>query len=343
MSGALLIRLATVHDTQSVLSLVRQSLGEGTIPRSVEYWEWKHVVNPFGQSPCLLAVVDGEIVGLRAFMRWRWQSGRHAVPTVRAVDTATHKDWRGKGIFRDLTLALVERMTAEGVGFVFNTPNSQSRPGYLKMGWTNLGRVHLRIRPSRPGRIIRALARRNERADVEDPQDRDDSGFAGVASLVAEPGVDALLGAPVGDDSRLVTRLTREYLAWRYAAVPGFRYYAAWVLERDAAAAVIFRLKSNGTLRELRVCDLAIGAARRSVAAAADLLGSIVRQAGADYGALMSASGTAEQAAALRAGFLPAPGVGPVFTVRPLASGVSPVDATQLRNWRPSIGALELF
>jgi hypothetical protein len=35
--------------------------------------------------------------------------------------------------------------------------------------------------------------------------------------------------------------------------------------------------------------------------------------------------------------------LGPIFTVRPLAPDVSPVDPTVIANWRLSIGALELF
>jgi GNAT superfamily N-acetyltransferase len=336
-------RLATEEDTPRMLALVRQSLGEGPIPRSIEYWRWKHAQNPFGASPCLLAEADGEIVGLRAFMRWRWQSGARAVPAVRAVDTATHRDWRGKGIFRKLTLALVEQMTAEGVGFVFNTPNSQSRPGYLKMGWESLGRTRLWVRPSRPLRIARALLRRPAAAEANDGGDDDSLPFSPAAELLEQPGVSEFLRSLPDDDARLSTRVTPEYLSWRYAAVPGFRYYAAWELERDAAAAVVFRSKRQGALRELRVCDLIVGTGARSRAAASHLLRTVARQADADFAALMTAPGTRQHAAALGAAFIPAPRVGPIFTVRPLAAGVSPVDPTRLTNWRPSIGALELF
>ena len=39
----------------------------------------------------------GQLVALRAFMRWTWRSGGRDVTAVRAVDTATHPDWRGQG------------------------------------------------------------------------------------------------------------------------------------------------------------------------------------------------------------------------------------------------------
>ncbi len=34
----------------------------------------------------------------------------------------------------------------DGVDVVFNTPNDQSRPGYLKMGWSEVGRVPVAVR-----------------------------------------------------------------------------------------------------------------------------------------------------------------------------------------------------
>ncbi len=147
-------------DLPAVLDFMVECFGEDTILSSREFWRWKHDRNPFGASPVLVAEAEGRIVGLRAFMRWQWQSGGNTVPAVRAVDTVTHPDWRGRGIFTRLTLRLVEEMQEEGVAFVFNTPNARSRPGYLKMGWQDVGRVSLWVRPLRPWRCLRALVGR---------------------------------------------------------------------------------------------------------------------------------------------------------------------------------------
>ena len=65
---------------------------------------------------------------------------------VRAVDTATHPDFRGQGVFSALTLGALEELRSDGVAFVFNTPNERSRPGYLKMGWQPVGQVRVLAR-----------------------------------------------------------------------------------------------------------------------------------------------------------------------------------------------------
>ena len=43
---------------------------------------------------------NGRIVGVRAFMQWRWVQEGKVYKALRAVDTATHPDYQGKGIFK---------------------------------------------------------------------------------------------------------------------------------------------------------------------------------------------------------------------------------------------------
>ena len=69
---------------------------------------------------------------------------------MRAVDTATDREHQGKGIFRTLTTHGIEQIEADGVSWVFNTPNDSSRPGYLKMGWQVVGRLPVAITPRSP-------------------------------------------------------------------------------------------------------------------------------------------------------------------------------------------------
>ena len=149
------VRPANAEDTPRIVDLLKLCLGEGSVPRTAEFWDWKHRQNPFGESPVLLAEADGELIGVRAFMRWRWTDGEDVVESVRAVDTATHPEHRGKGIFTRLTLGLLESLRGEGAEFVFNTPNAQSTPGYLKMGWHVYGRVPVAVAVRRPTRVAR--------------------------------------------------------------------------------------------------------------------------------------------------------------------------------------------
>lgn len=70
----MILRKATPSDVPAIVSLLKLSLGEGLIPKSETYWNWKHKENPFGASEILLADEEGQLIGVRAFMRWNWES-----------------------------------------------------------------------------------------------------------------------------------------------------------------------------------------------------------------------------------------------------------------------------
>ena len=144
MNNDVEVRRTTPADRPAVLSLLADSLGWERDAAFAEFFDWKHAQNPFGPSPAWVARIGDETVGFRTFLRWRFEHPDGRVRNaVRAVDTATAPAHQGRGIFRLLTTTAVEAMTADGVDFVFNTPNASSRPGYLRMGWSTVGRLPL--------------------------------------------------------------------------------------------------------------------------------------------------------------------------------------------------------
>jgi predicted N-acetyltransferase YhbS len=66
------------------------------------------VQNPAGSSFVLVAEEDSKLVGLRIFMLWDIQIGGTTYKALRPVDTAVHKDYQGKGLFKKLTLQGLE-------------------------------------------------------------------------------------------------------------------------------------------------------------------------------------------------------------------------------------------
>src|SRR5437867_10487355 len=114
------IRPAVAEDREAITALLRRSLGAGDDARYPGFLEWKHRDNPFGPSYEWVAIVDEQIVGYRAFLRWEFVANGAVHRAVRAVDTATDEAHQGKGIFRSLTLHAVDEMCADGVSWVFN-------------------------------------------------------------------------------------------------------------------------------------------------------------------------------------------------------------------------------
>jgi hypothetical protein len=251
-------------------------------------------------------------------VRWRFDHPDGRVRSaVRAVDTATSPVHQGRGIFRKLTLTAVEELTAEGVDFVFNTPNAQSRPGYLRMGWSTVGRLPLVVRVAG---ITSALRMRASRVPAERWPVATTVGVDAASSL-ADDRVGDLL-ASVGPPTGFRTARTVEYLRWRYGlAALGYRAIA---LDNDPAAGLaVFRLRRRGDAVEVGVSDVLVPHA--AAGAARHLLRAVARDTGADYAVRVGRP-------LLRAGFIPFPRQGPLLTWRPLAD----------RSAAPARGDLDL-
>ncbi len=263
-AAALTIRAADAGDESAILDLLRTSLGEGpTGSRSKEFLHWKHQANPFGASYALVAEDAGRIVGVRLFLRWELRSGTTVVNAVRAVDTATHPDYRGRGLFRTLTLQALQTWRDE-IDLVFNTPNSKSGPGYLRMGWQQVGTMPIAVRIVNPVRFARhAVGAARRRPAATGPATPAAAGarcplpLAQAAFVDEQPLRDLLAAARPGD--ALHTSRTLEYLAWRYSAASGLDYRCL-PLERDGQLVGLgfARPRLRGGLHELMLSEVIV-------------------------------------------------------------------------------------
>ncbi|MFC8454070.1 GNAT family N-acetyltransferase [Kitasatospora sp. NPDC057223] len=344
------LRRLTPADTPAVLELLTAALAGGpTGSRSADFFDWKHRRNPFGASPGLLAETpDGRLAGVRLFLRWEWHdaaAGR-TVRAVRPVDTATHPDFRGRGIFRRLTLDLLEQV-ADDTELVFNTPNGNSLPGYRGMGWRELGRVPVALRPVHPTAFARgaraALARREAgragpprcslptAADWFAAQPADDTGPLG--ELLRER------AAADRADGRLAVARTPAFLRWRYGDAPGLDYRVLTCHRGTELTGLAFgRPRRRGPLTEFTLADLVVRPGDRT--SAARLLRAAARS-GCDHVATHLSPGTEAAGAALRSGYLTAPRTGLTLAARTPAG--PPPAGLALSSWRFSLGDLEVF
>jgi len=323
-------------DEAAVLACLEASLGGGPAgKRPREFFHWKHMANPFGSSLMLVAEADGRIAGLRAFMRWRFRAGSDSFDAVRAVDTATHPDFRGGGIFQRLTLAALDMLRHEGVDLVFNTPNPDSLRGYLKMGWKIVGRMPISIRVLRPARFI-ARSRAQVPLNGEPPAPTAPPAREVLASGEIE---DLVRDHPV--DARFHTDRTAEYLRWRYADAPLLDYRAVTHRDRDGRldGLSIYRVRPRGGRWEATLAELVTRPGDRTVTR--ETLRAVHRTCHADHVACHFPRGSDAAAAARRAGYVRVPG-GMVFVTRPVREKLDPNPMDQ-DSWALSVGDLEVF
>jgi len=250
-------------------------------------------------------------------LRWNFE-GRDGAPlrAVRAVDTATHPDHQRRGIFRALTSAAVEELTGDGLDFIFNTPNDNSRPGYLRMGWRDVGRIPTRFSLRSPAALPRVARARTAASKWSEP--------TAVGSTIEEVVDDLVsLSADMPAAVGISTARTRDHLLWRY----GFGPLHYRIVQTDHAAGVV-RLRRRGIALETVIAEVF----SPSAAATKGLFRRLRRELPSDH--LLTLAATPHPAP-----WLPTlPRLGPRLTVRDLAGSGPDLD-----HFRFSLGDIELF
>jgi len=227
------IRPAKAEDISYIIDVLKAGLGESLIRKNEQIWQYKHLDNPFGQSVVLVAKKDNRLAGVRAFMQWKWQKNDKVWQAYRAVDTATHPDFQRQGIFKKLTLEILNQISQKQESFVFNTPNDNSRPGYLKMGWQIIGKIKTAVVPvlMQPALFLK----NNIHND-----------FSGLKNLTR------LHNEQLQQSGKLFTPKTPDYLQWRYQNNPMQSYKT--IVTPDFYIA--YYIKKHRFFKELRVSEL---------------------------------------------------------------------------------------
>lgn len=324
------VRAATPEDDPEVLALLQASMGWVPDEQYAEFFAWKHRENAFGVSPSWVAVDDDRIIGFRTFLCWQFDHDGRTVDAVRAVDTATHPDYQGRGIFSLLTQHALDELTADGTGFVFNTPNDRSRPGYLKMGWQMVQKLPVAARPRSALALVR-LARARVPADKWSADCT--GGVAALDALADDAAVEALLDSmrPAGDEPApgLHTRRSAAYLRWRYG-FPALRYRAITGPGGLADGLVVFRVRRRGAATEAALCEVLVPGDDTTVTR--QLLAEVLRSSQADHAVWLGGARPA-------LGFLPVPGQGPTLVWREVNEHAMAPAA----DWHLTLGDIELF
>lgn len=185
-----------------------------------QWLHWKHESGPWGQSPIWIARDESGIIGVRIFLPWQFTFDGRVLSAFRPCDTVTVERARGKGVFRTLTLTAMGHI-GDRVDLYFNTPNSSSRPGYLKMGfvdWAQVGQ-HIGITRPQPSHLGRAMV-------------------------------------PPVPPSGLMTQMSEAFLVWRYDRCPRFDYQRSGLAAADTPNGIVWRVRMTRGLRLLVVSEL---------------------------------------------------------------------------------------
>lgn len=92
----------------------------------------KYVDNIFGPSVLCVVYIDGKPSAARAL----WRNDLNGKKAYQPVDTCVLSACRGKGVFSEMTKKAMELLSPGAI--IYNFPNHNSFPGYIKMGWKSI-------------------------------------------------------------------------------------------------------------------------------------------------------------------------------------------------------------
>ncbi len=310
------IREANQSDIPDIIKVLKASLGEGSSEKTKKIWRYKHIDNPFGKSLVLVAEENNEIIGVRAFMRWNWQKGDKVYSAFRAVDTATHPDHQGKGVFKKLTLHALGLAEERGDHFVFNTPNEQSKPGYLKMGWKEVSKLRIHVIPVNPFYWKKGVEVKQDTGN-ELPYE-----FLDLDEWHQDLIESGTIFTPKGE----------SYLSWRYINNP----MQSYLIKSNPEHFIAGYVKIHKNFKEFRVTELLFmkDASKKSIK-------KIIMEWAKTFGVHFVSLNVPLEGTVFKRSL--SGGFGPVLTFKPIDNNLDLNIFLKFKSWEYSLGDLELF
>jgi hypothetical protein len=99
-------------------------------------FRYKHYRNPYKLTSLLfIEKVENDIAGINFFLAAKCICESQELYVAQSCDSAVLEQYRGKGIFTSIIQNAQKELQSQGVDFLFGFPNSNSYPGFIKLGW----------------------------------------------------------------------------------------------------------------------------------------------------------------------------------------------------------------
>jgi predicted N-acetyltransferase YhbS len=141
------VREASRADWPMIRELMVTSFGEAGEVRPAAYNDWLYEATPFGKSLSFVAMDGDRCVGHEGLLPARLRLGSETVAGAQSMDTMTHPDYRGQGVFVAVAGAAIEHAASLGMEVFYGFPNPTSLPGLLRLNWDHVTDVPNWTRP----------------------------------------------------------------------------------------------------------------------------------------------------------------------------------------------------
>jgi GNAT superfamily N-acetyltransferase len=131
-------------DWPAVVSTLDAAYGTSEArPAVYEHWNLRC---PVAESGFVVAELEGRVVGVQPMLIHDWAVGGMAVRGGVLTGVVVDPGFRRRGVFSALVRASEAEAWSRGAEFIVTMPNDRSHPGFLRLGWTDLGPRSLLIR-----------------------------------------------------------------------------------------------------------------------------------------------------------------------------------------------------
>ena len=245
------IRFSTSKDKKQILCLLNQVFQNQQRfdwIRDEDFWSWKYESNVFGKPIIHVIEHNGKVVGSGTLWPWKFISRGEVFNVYQPCDTTIDLAYQGKGLFSLLNRHRLPIIGDMDVPFVFNFPNTNSLPGYLKFNWRYLAKMPWMLKVLNPIGTFRLLQSKEKSApfeiakeDIVDPSN---------CELVSET------NDQVYFSNLISTYREKGFFSWRYSKHPFFKYGQVIVEQGKKKTGAIFSIYNKGNSREMVVVDI---------------------------------------------------------------------------------------
>lgn len=111
------------------------SLAHKENPKDIFWFDWKFRKSPYGEAIIACSIENNIITGCVAFGIGKIMHKGNIINCALSYETFVHPLFQGKGLFKKLISYAEEEAINRGCEILYNFPNKNSLPGFLKMNW----------------------------------------------------------------------------------------------------------------------------------------------------------------------------------------------------------------
>ncbi|REJ83067.1 MAG: GNAT family N-acetyltransferase [Bacteroidetes bacterium] len=195
------------------------------------YLKWEYEQNPDGRAIIYVAEEEKKLAAQYLILQRKFYFDGEIISGSWSVNTLTHPDYRGMGLFGKLADKTYQHASELGIYFTAGVPNALSYPVFIsRLGFKNPGKLNFFVKPLRPlniGMKIFGGLKSKEGSDIHFNLLPEKSSGNILSEFDFKQDSDAYEGL---HDKFIRTKKicglrNFAYLKWRYQEIPERKYY----------------------------------------------------------------------------------------------------------------------